>query len=75
MFLLKEAWSLLQYKQKKYAIFMFVLMLLAMLLEGLSVGIVLPLTSILLKGDIGTTIFSYLIVYGEPTGKNLIYIG
>ncbi len=54
---------------------MLALMLLAMLLESLSVGIILPLTSILLKGDAGTTFFSYFFVFGKPTGKYLIYIG
>jgi len=73
--LFKKAWSLLNYKQKKYSIIMFALMFLAMILESLSVGIVLPLTSILLKGDTGTSFFSYLFVFGGLTGKNLIYFG
>ena len=71
----KKAWSLFNYKQKKYVIFMFALMFLAMILESLSVGIIFPLISILLKGEIGTTFFSYFFVFGEPTGKNLIYVG
>ena len=75
MTLPKKIWLLLNYKQKKHAIFMFVLMLVAMVLESLSVGIVFPIISILLKGEIGTSIFSYFFVFGEPTGKNLIYIG
>jgi ABC-type multidrug transport system fused ATPase/permease subunit len=71
----KKAWLLLNYKQKKYAIFMLILMFLAMILESLSVGIIFPLISILLKGDIGETFFSYFFVFGESAGKNLIYIG
>jgi ABC-type multidrug transport system fused ATPase/permease subunit len=75
MTLSKKIWLLLNYKQKKHATFMFVLMLVAMLLESLSVGIVFPLISILLKGEVGTGIFSYFFVFGEPTRENLIYIG
>jgi ABC-type multidrug transport system fused ATPase/permease subunit len=71
----KETWSLLNHEQKKHMLLMLVLMLLAMLLESLSVGIVFPLISILLKGDIGTSFFSHFFVFGEPAGKNLIYIG
>ena len=71
----KKAWSLLNYKQKNYVIFVLLLMFLAMILESLSIGIIFPLISILLKGDIGTTFFTYFFVFGEPTGKNLIYIG
>ena len=71
----KEAWLLLDKKQKSYAIFIFALMFLAMILETLSVGVVLPLLSVLLKGNIDTSIFSFLFAFGEPTGKNLIYIG
>ena len=71
----KKAWLLLIYKQKKYAIFMLVLMFIAMILESLSVGIIFPLISILLKGDIGTTFLSHFFVFGESAGKNLIYIG
>ena len=75
MLLFKKAWLLLNYKQKKYAIFMFMLMFLAMIVESLSIGIILPLISVLLKGHIGTTFFSYFFVFGEPSGINLIYIG
>ena len=71
----KKAWSLLNYKQKNYVIFVLLLMFLAMILESLSIGIIFPLISILLKGDIGTTFFSYFFVFGESAGKNLIYIG
>jgi ABC-type multidrug transport system fused ATPase/permease subunit len=75
MLLFKKAWLLLNYKQKKYAIFMFMLMFLAMIVESLSIGIILPLISVLLKGHIGTTFFSHFFIFGEPSGINLIYIG
>jgi len=75
MSLLKKSWLLLDYKQKKYAIFIFILMFFAMILETLSVGIVVPLLSIFLKGDIESSIFSYFFIFGKPTGKNLIYVG
>ena len=71
----KKAWLLLNYKQKKYVIFLFMLMFLAMILESLSIGIILPLISILLKGEIDTSFFSYFFVFGTLTGKNLVYIG
>ena len=75
MSVFKKTWQLLNYKQKKYAIFIFALIFLAMILEILSVGIILPLISVLLRGDIDTSFFSYLFSFGQPTGKNLIYIG
>ena len=75
MSLLKKTWLLLSYKYKKYAIFIFMLMFFAMILESLSVGIILPLISVLLKGDIGTTFFSHLFIFGKLTGKNLVYVG
>jgi ABC-type multidrug transport system fused ATPase/permease subunit len=50
-------------------------MFLAMILESLSIGIILPLISILLKGEIDTSFFSYFFVFGTLTGKNLVYIG
>ena len=71
----KKAWLLLNYKQKKYAIFIFVLIFLAMILESLSIGIILPLMSVLLRGDIDTSFFSHFLAFGQSTGKNLIYIG
>ena len=71
----KKSWLLLNYEQKKYAIFIFILMLLAVILEALSIGIVLPLLSIFLKGDISSGIFSYFFTFGEPSKGNLIYIG
>tara|TARA_Y100000294_G_scaffold63200_1_gene59865 strand:- start:2148 stop:3902 length:1755 start_codon:yes stop_codon:yes gene_type:complete len=75
MLLFKKAWLLLDYKQKKYAIFIFILMFLAMILEILSVGIAIPLLSIFLKGNVESSIFSYFFIFSKPTGKNLIYVG
>ena len=75
MSIYKKAWLLINYKHKKYAVFIFIMMFLAMILECLSIAIVLPLISILLKGDIDTSFFSYLFVFGELTGKHLIYFG
>ena len=75
MSLSKKAWLLLKQKQKKYAFFIFILMFFAMILEGLSVGIMLPLLSILLKGNIDTSFFSYFFIFGQPTGTSLIYMG
>ena len=75
MSLPKKAWLLLNQKQKKYAIFIFIMMFVTMILESLSIGIVIPLISILLKGDIDTSFFSYIFTIGDLTGKNLIYIG
>ena len=75
MSVFRKAWLLLNYEQKKYAIFIFILMFLAMILEALSIGFMLPLFSILLKGNVDSSIFSYLFTFGNLTGKNLIYIG
>ena len=75
MIVFKKAWSLLQHGQKQYVFFVLLLMFLAMILESLSVGIIVPVISILLKGDIGTTVFSHFFIFGESTGEKLIYIG
>ena len=75
MSLYKKAWLLLSNKQKKYAIFIFVLMVVAMILETLSIGIILPLLSVLLKGETGSSFFSYFFTFGYVEGKNLIYVG
>ena len=71
----KKAWLLLNHKQKKYAILIFVMMFIAMILEVLSIGIILPLLSIFLKNEIDSSIFSYFFIFGQPTEKNLIFIG
>jgi ATP-binding cassette, subfamily B, bacterial PglK len=75
MFLFKKAWVILTNKQKKYAIFIFALMFFAMFFEILSLGMMLPLLSIFLKGELETSIFSYFFVFGKLEGKNLIYFG
>jgi hypothetical protein len=75
MHLYKKAWLLLNPKQKKYAIFLFILMFIAMILESLSIGIIFPLISVLLKGEIGTSFFSKFFVFETLKGKNLVYIG
>ena len=75
MNLLKKSWLHLSNTQKKYSILIFALMFIVMILECLSVGVVLPLISVLLRGEIGTNLFSYLFYFGQPTGKNLIYVG
>ena len=75
MSLSKKVWLLLKREQKKYAIFILILMFFAMFLESLSVGIMIPLFSILLKGNIDTSFFSYFFTFWKPTEKNLVYIG
>ena len=75
MSLSKKAWLLFNSKQKNYTIFIFVLMFIAMFFEALSVGILIPLISIFLKGDIDTSFFSYFFAFGTATGKSLIYVG
>ena len=71
----KKAWFILNSVQKKYATFIFALMFIAMVLESLSVGIMVPLISIFLKGNLDTSFFSYLFTFGKPTKENLIFIG
>ena len=75
MFSLRKAWSIFDYNQKKYLIFIFILMFVSMLLETLSIGIILPLLSIFLKNEIDSSVFSYLFIFGQPTEKNLIFVG
>ena len=74
MLTFKKAWSLLNYNQKKYAIFIFILMFVAMILESLSIGILIPLISILLKGNVGETFFSHFFIFDLFAGKNLLYV-
>ena len=73
--LYKKAWLLLSNKQKKYAIFIFILMVVAMILETLSIGIMLPLLSVLLKGETNSGFFSYFFIFGYVEDENLIYVG
>ena len=72
---LKKAWLLLSNGQQKYVIFIFALTFVAMNLEALSIGIMLPLLSVLLKGEVGSNFFSYFFTFGYFEGKNLIYVG
>ena len=75
MSIFKKAWSLLNYKQKRYAIFVFLLMFLAMILEALSIAIIVPLLSIFLKGEVDSSIFSHLFIFVNLTEINLVYVG
>ncbi len=75
MSLFKKAWILLAPKQKKYAIFIFVMMFFAMSFEALSIGMMIPLLSIFLKGELESSIFSYFFIFGKFEGNNLIYFG
>ena len=75
MLLLKKSWILLTNKQKKYAIFIFALMFFAMIFETLSIAMMIPLLSIFLRGELESSIFSYLFIFGKFEGKNLIYFG
>jgi len=75
MILIQRAWKLLKNEQKKSVIFLFMLMFVAMILESLSIGIVLPLISILLKGNIDNSIFSNIFSFLDLSGKNLIFAG
>ena len=75
MFLFKKAWLFLTEKQKKYAFFIFVLIVFAMIFEILSLGMLIPLLSIFLKGELDTSIFSYFFVFAKLEGENLIYFG
>ena len=52
MLLLKKVWFFLTNSQKRHGLTIILLMFIAMILESLSVGIILPLTSILLRGDL-----------------------
>ncbi len=75
MNLSKQSWKLLSDKQKKYSFFIFFLMFVGMIFESLSVGIIIPLISILLKGDIDTSLFSNFFIYGNIIIENLLYVG
>tara|TARA_B100000700_G_scaffold326484_1_gene438135 strand:+ start:1601 stop:3343 length:1743 start_codon:yes stop_codon:yes gene_type:complete len=73
--MLNKAWSHLSSYQKKYAIFIFILMFVAMFLESLSVGIIIPLISILLKGNVDTGFLTNFINFGKFEHENLIFFG
>ena len=75
MFSLNKAFLIFSRGQKKYLLFIFVMALISMLLESLSIGVILPLFSILLKGDVGAGYFSTLFQLIDIEGKSLIYVG
>ncbi len=75
MNLIKASWKLLSSKQKKYAFFIFFLMFVGMILESLSVGIIIPLISVILKGNFDTSFFSSFFVFGNLIIENLLYVG
>ena len=75
MLLLKKSWLFLNSKQKKYAIFIFLMIFVTMFLESLSIGIIIPLISIFLKGKVDTDIFSNFFTFNNFQGNNLIYFG
>jgi len=74
MFLIKKSWDSLDKKQKRYSVFIFVMIFIAMLFESLSIGIMIPLISTLLNYNTGESIFSKIFILGEHVGENLIYI-
>ena len=72
----KQAWLSLTEDQKKFSILIFVMMFFSMILEALSIGIILPLLSIFLKGNLDSSAFSYFFTFfGNPKGNELIYVG
>ena len=75
MLSLNKAFLVLNREQKKYLLFIFIMALISMLLESLSIGIMLPLFSILLNGDIDVGYFSTFFQLTDIKEKNLIYIG
>jgi len=75
MLLIKKSWALLNSKQKKYSIFIFFMIFVAMFLESLSIGIIIPLLSILLKGNVESGIFSNFFTFYNFQGNELIYFG
>ena len=72
MFSLRKAFLILSHSQKKYLLFIFIMVLISMLLESLSIGIILPLFSILLNGDINNNYFSSFFQLTGIEGKELI---
>ena len=73
--LAKKTWFFLTKKQKKYGIFIFIMMFFTMFLETLSIGIVIPLLSLFLKSDTGEGILSFPYIFKDTLGENLIYVG
>ena len=76
MLYFKQAWLSLTEDQKKFSILIFVMMFFSMILEALSIGIILPLLSIFLKGSLDSSVFSYFFTFfGNSKGNELIYVG
>ena len=50
-------------------------MFFAMFLEALSIGIMIPLISILLKDEVDSSLFSHFFTFLHVEGGNLIYVG
>ena len=75
MFSFRTAWSILNHAQKQNLIFVFIFMLVSMNLEALSIGIMLPLISILLKGEVDSSPFSHFFTFVHVEAENLIYVG
>ena len=73
MYLPKKVWSLLNYSQKKYAIYILIMMFFAMFLETLSVGIILPLLSALFNSDGEMGFFQHILSFFQLIEYNLIY--
>ena len=71
----KKAWLLLNKSQRKYIYFIFILMFFSMILEILSIGIIIPLLSLLIKGNADVSFFNHFLFFGQLTKTNLIYIG
>ena len=75
MFLYKKAWLLLHSGQRKQAVFLLSLMFIAVILESLSIAIIIPLISILLKGEVDQLFFPDLFNLELLEGTNLLYVG
>ena len=71
----KKALLILNSDQKKYLIFLFILMMISTALETLSVGVMVPLFSILLKGEANLGFIPNIIPFEISSGKSLLYIG
>jgi len=75
MFLYKKSWLLLNSGQRKQAVFLLSLMFIAVILESLSIAIIIPLISILLKGKVDQLFFPDLFNLELLEGTNLLYAG
>ena len=75
MSLYKKSWSLLHSRQRKQAVFLLSLMFIAVILESLSIAIIIPLISILLKGEVNQLFIPDLFNLELLEGTNLLYVG